>query len=677
MNELKCSIRQLLNSGEKCDELLEEYETCYPADLDLYEMKARNALLWGDKERAYAIAKQAVIKNPYNLEANFCMRKICEANGLYIEALKYAAIGNVITEFCNLEKKDLQDDAELQEKISRQEEQLAREGDKETLKQYIESLDWFKKQSDYFFGVFDQRFWSIRTTAGSYMWDVYGKSMYAAVYYGCGMDDAEGSERRRYNPLESKLEFREVFETTDYFMKGEGDREYLLPVLARENYTTFCFTDKGQETFVCKNRKGNHFNYYRITSQTRIQAEQTLLIGKPIELKQNPSNKKLVLNIFIDGLSQKVLEEEGLCEVMPNTYRFFKKGVICTNAYTAAEWTLPSLASYNSGLDAPHHRLIHNTLTAQFPEDVTLLAEYFKEQGYTTAKIDGDWRSTLSYGYGRGMDRIIYQHQNAGMKADEVISDVLDHMKMMRETDQYIWMTVGDLHDIADGFDLKPSIQSVMPLEERVADEVGATSVKQAYSERKRAAYIWQMRYIDNYLQLLYEYIENHYSDEEIVVSAFGDHGQGYLVRDDEHFLAPGRSKVGMMFRGGDWSDAGCDELISTCDYVPIMCRLAGIPLKDEKIDGNLPMFFGGTERRKFAVTDSIHPGDCYMASVVSDDGVFYLTSESTVEYDGRFCWGEYTCCLHTGRGEILSDKSELSEYVQQVKEHVSEWLIV
>ena len=41
-------------------------------------------------------------------------------------------------------------------------------------------------------------------------------------------------------------------------------------------------------------------------------------------------------------------------------------------------------------LDMTHHMMIRSDLFMCLPRDVTLLTEYFKKNGYTTAKIDGD-----------------------------------------------------------------------------------------------------------------------------------------------------------------------------------------------------------------------------------------------------------------------------------------------
>ena len=44
---------------------------------------------------------------------------------------------------------------------------------------------------------------------------------------------------------------------------------------------------------------------------------------------------------------------------MPNTQRFFSKGVICENVYTSADWTYPSMTSIHTGQSLSRHKMIH------------------------------------------------------------------------------------------------------------------------------------------------------------------------------------------------------------------------------------------------------------------------------------------------------------------------------
>lgn len=673
MNQLKLNILEILHNEKEpsslLKEMLNEYEMRYPLDLDLYGMKTNYYLWSGNLEEAYKTAKEAVRKNPYNWEVNSKIREVCELMENYVEAIKYDTIANFLQNFFNLSHDEGHLNL-LEEKLAKEGEKFAAEGNDARLEEYKRSVGYLVRNLPVFFGIYDLIYGEESNVVGTYYTDKFGNSKYNAVYNDVGIENYLLKEQRKNfnNWLQTKLECMEVQETKSF--KADNLCDYLLPVLTEEEDTEYRFIiDVGRE-IACRSKKEKHFEYYRVPPAAKLESEKVLYLGNPIPLIQDKKAKKLVLNIFVDGLSQKILEE-GFMEYMPNTYKFFSKGIICANAYTAAEWTLPSVASYMTGLNPVNHMLIHNVITNQLPEDITILTEYFKEQGYQTAKIDGDWRSTQSYGYGRGMDRIIYQHQCIGMRAEQVIPDVLDHMELMKETNQFIWMCVGDLHDVADGFSLKPSVQAAIPLKNRSAVSKGKTSVKQGYSENKRIAYIKQMKHVDDCLTVLYQYIENNYQDEEIVISLFGDHGQGYLVGEEEHFLAEGRSKVGMMFRSDFKKGEVCRELISTCDYKSIMCKLAGIQMKDEQLDGSLPIFFEGGREREYVITESIHPGDFYTAAIVSNENTFYFTSGGKVNYDGRFELGDYSYVLIDKYGKESNNKTEISKYLNMIIEHI------
>lgn len=58
-------------------------------------------------------------------------------------------------------------------------------------------------------------------------------------------------------------------------------------------------------------------------------------------------------------------------------------------------------------------------------------------------------------------------------------------------------MTVGDLHDIADGFDLSLAVQKNLTLDELEYEDVGKTSVKQNYSCGKSQRYKKTIQYFD------------------------------------------------------------------------------------------------------------------------------------------------------------------------------------
>ena len=406
-----------------------------------------------------------------------------------------------------------------------------------------------------------------------------------------------------------------------------------------------------------------YINYRIPKGKCSVSSEHKFRIGTAIPIEHHPKRKRLVLNIFIDGLSQSVLGRE-FPELMPNTYKFFKKGMVCVNGFTASDWTFPSIASIVTGQTAVKHKMLHSRLFRKLDKDTPMLFEYFKEAGYNTAKIGGNWRITPNYGYARGINRTLYQHHYSGYFAEDIIADTVEQMHSMRETDQFIWMEIGDLHLIADGFNHGSHV-SEFSLWENQQEQKKINSVKQEYNTELSAYYKKEIERVDRKLSSLYQYIEDNYQEDEILVSLFADHGQGFLIPPGQEFLSRGRSNVAFMVRGGG-VEGVTEEIISTCDYAPMMCHLAGVPFSFENTDAHLPLCFGGEKEREFAVTESIHVDDPYQIALKGKDFTFYFASEELVTSECRIPLKKYHVKLENDQGEELENtelKTRLTEY--------------
>lgn len=241
--------------------------------------------------------------------------------------------------------------------------------------------------------------------------------------------------------------------------------------------------------------------------------------------------------------------------------------------------------------------------------------------------------------------------------------------------DQYLWMCIGDLHDIADELDLSPAMQNNLPLKYRTYEEHSETSVKQSYSENKSETYKEMVTYIDTLLGLLYSYIENNYKDSEILISLFADHGQGYLVPSDGPFLSKERTHVALMFRSSDLNPCCTDEIISSTDYLPIMCKLAGISQSNAPINGKLPKIFGGKAEREYAITESLHPGDPYYAVAHTHNFEIFFDNPMPTDNEGRFTLENYSTYGIFKSGEPITDSELLKKYedifISRIAEHI------
>ena len=669
MNLVKKCIKEKINLKDVAElkELINKYENLYPRDLDINIMRSQFYLLNNDFDNALNWAKKGVERNPYNAEVNYNLAIIYEIQK------NYKVAGEIAEKEGNIDI--LQNDIPLlvNNMIEALQEQIKILENTELKNQYINDLKWISKNFGERFGLYDSTFWGKKDIIGQIYEDQNHNKRFVAYYDSAKVYLLEKNIEK--NAVCEKVEMRKATFTQDIVVNEETD--VLLPIATpEENFYQFRTDDK---EYIIEQDICNHFNYYRIPKNASVRSAKPAYFGKPILLKQDKNKKKLVLNIFIDGLSQYLLNQHGLEKLMPHTYKFFKKGVICTKAFSGSEWTYPSMATFMTGLDTTHHMIVGNQLLVNLPKNCTLVAEYFQREGYTTAKLDGNWRVTPVFGYARGMDRIVYQHQNAGMKINEVITNVLEQLLFMKETNQFVYMGINDLHDIADEMDLSESIQAQLPIQNRVIEKQDVSSVKEKYDSNKIQSYMKVISKIDLYLNILYQYIEENYKEDEIIVSLFSDHGQGFLIKEEEPFLSIKRSNVAFMFRGGNniYSEHICDELMSACDYLPIICKLADIPLDDWKIDGRLPKFFGGDEEREYVITESIHPNDPYYASMPMKEKIFYIKSENKAHIDGRYNIGNYIGeCYDWAENRIHVSDDELQKYLDVIINHISGNLI-
>jgi hypothetical protein len=321
--------------------------------------------------------------------------------------------------------------------------------------------------------------------------------------------------------------------------------------------------------------------------------------------------------------------------------------------------------------------LFHNKLDGAMPLDVPTLPEYFQRDGYYTAKFCGNWRIIPAYGHARGYDRFVYQHQKAGFKVHEVISDAMDHLEAFKDVNKYLWISIGDLHDIADADDLPVDVQRDIPIELRTYEDKGATSAKQGYSINKTEQYIREAKHVDRWLHVLYSYIEENYKEEDVIISLFSDHGQGYLINREAHFLSKERSNIAFMFRGGEAEGKGrVQDIISASDYSSIMRTLAGVTLPEVPTDGILPELFGGGEKRAYALTESIHPKDPYQAVIFAECESFFFVNPAPVLNDGRFELSDYTYWLEDCEGNKIQNEDACKKYLDIILEHIAPLLL-
>lgn len=662
-------IEQLIMNGKYQEAwiVIAEYEKEYPldADMDTYRVLCLNNA--GEHQMALQYAYRAVQNQPYVADAHCNCGYAFELCENYFQAYEQYAVAKELALGGNpigvpIEK--IEESMQQILNIIMNRAQLGETDDIETDKRWINYI-----------ANMDRINWGIRrpvfhdgTNMIAQKYNDYPDlpEMFAGI---TGMQSA-------YHMIRNKLYVNTIMEETDlqrtYAMGSnieiESDTECFVPLIM-DGPGRLCVQTEKKQAEIEYNSPLQYINYRVPKGKVLISSEdREFRLGEMVPIIHDRKRKPLILNIFVDGLSQTVLENY-MEMLMPNTYRFFREGMICTNAHTAGDWTFPSIASIVTGQTMANHKMLHSKLLRKIDAETPILFEYFKNAGYNTTKIGGNWRIAPNYGYARGMNRVHYQHMYEGFPIEKVVSEVEEQIHTMRETDQFIWMEIGELHLIADEYNVAP-LQGQFMIWENDNTKGKINSVKQEYDETKRKYYLKQIEYVDRKLAGLYQYIENNFEENEIVITLFADHGQGYLVRPEEEFLCDERTKIAFMTKGGGVSGK-TEELISACDYTPIICKLAGIEYNYENTDASLPVVYGGEKEREFTVTESIHVGDPYQILLNGRDFTFYLKGIEKVTSECRVPLDTYEVKLSDKNGNILHDKDKINYYTKWCLDHI------
>lgn len=684
-DEIESNI--VIDNISRADVLLEEYEKKYPSDLDIISLHVNIELAKGNANKAFVYAGQGVLCAPLDGDMYYNLGYVCELMGDSLGA--YLNYSKAEWLYAN-SWIDRRDELGIQDSINNMIEIIQNHISSEDLsidelKSYQDAVNNIVNYEKNSYGFKETAFRSYKKVVGDYILENVGSQRYVAIandqfarkYVRLLGDDS--SSDYDLDMIHLKGEMLYVQEGTGVSVELDSidnDEECIIPIAADEFDTVHLFERNGKEYQVAQ-FNDKYFSYYRIKNYTKIFSSKKSYYGYPIPLTSSKKRKRLVLSIFVDGLSSIILQGSNFKNNMPYTYNYFKDGTICDNAYACGEWTYPSIANIVSGLYTNHHMLFHNTIDGELPRSIPTFAEYYKENGYYTTVFSSDWRIIPTYGYGRGVDRFVYQNMKCGYRAENIVGDAINHMEAFNETDQYIWLSIGDLHDISDGDDTSIDVQSNTPIELRAYGDVGKTSVKQSYSENKTRQYLKYVKHIDMWLNVLYNYIDEHYKPDDVVISLFADHGQGYMIPNGKTFLSKERTKVAFMFKGGIADGIRrSNELISTVDYGCIMRKLCNISEKDVLIDGRLPQIFGGKDEREYTITESLHPGDPYQLVINSSDFSYYFINPVPVRDDGRFLPGDYKHWIEDADGNMVNDDNKLRIFFDIANNHIASLLI-
>lgn len=456
------------------------------------------------------------------------------------------------------------------------------------------------------------------------------------------------------------------------------ERESLLPFLIVNKKVSNEQSDKyslniriNNQKYFFENLSQNRFHYFPIKEKSEIalRSDYDFVLGNPIELKQRKRHKKkLVLNLFVDGLAAEIFRTESLQELMPNSYKFFKDSFITLNGNTNSDWTDPSVPSIFSGLYPINHRVFDET-GPKVGHDYKIMSDFFQEEGYITAQICSNYGKTPSGGYVKGFDRTIYKRS---MSVDLIVSAFLEHMRTFQGRDNFVWLSILDLHHFLD---IVPSIdtQSLVELQHHDYRDVKTKSVVGAFNTNRTKRFAAELKRIDFFLKIIFDYILQNYKNDEFVVSLCSDHGQPYITHEKELFSRQ-RTSVPFMLRSAEISAGIVDKRIDNIDILPAILSLSDIGCENCSFDGEVPRILGGHRDRDYSFSESIFIGKPYTVAIVDTNHRFYFEAKNCVDKDGFFVLEEYKAVLKnsmSGVDETELYREKVSRYVTKIFDHV------
>ena len=433
--------------------------------------------------------------------------------------------------------------------------------------------------------------------------------------------------------------------------------EVILPIAGTEPLQELTIASKSQPPASAYLGKWA-FSQFRLTETTEITpaSDAVYAVGTPIRLGHSPARRKLVLNILIDGLAWNIARTH-FPDAMPNIAHFFARGTIFDQHFSTSECTYPSLPVIETGRYPIHTQVFNERNSHELPLDMMTLSECMTDLGYYAAAPMGAADPIYS-GTLRGYDQL----NTTGWKllSAEAVDRTIMQLEAFDETDQFLHLHVADVHPWnAKGFKFHPAVETHLPLSERLFDtDEHIASVRlpklKIYQEQ-----FWQsLRRVDGNLAQLLTYIEEHYAEEEYLVSAYSDHGNSIFsapVNGVMDVIAENSTRALWMMRGAGVPEGRIvDELTSSADLYPTLGALCGFPAADD-IDGNLPAVFGGKERDA-VYSMSMFPGQTYKLAVRTHDFALRLETQEKVDEDGTVNFADARVGIYPRTHELEED---------------------
>ena len=277
---------------------------------------------------------------------------------------------------------------------------------------------------------------------------------------------------------------------------------------------------------------------------------------------------------------------------------FARKGVMFKKCISSTPLTLPSHTSILSGTSPLYHGVRDNG-GFLVPNELTTLAEVFKNNGYQTAAFVASYVLDSRWGLYQGFDYYFDQFDLGLYKsvtmadiqrpANEVIDQVLGWFKEKNPTKYFVWVHLYDPHTPYD----PPS-----PYKEKYPNN----------------PYLGEIAFADNQIGRLVDYLKENHMDENTIIIFAGDHGESLGQHKEQthgFFIYQEGIHVPLIFVFPFKKLQGISREIVTSleDIAPTVLEMAGLEIPRDVQGKSLIPFFFKEDRRKnrFAYSETYY----------------------------------------------------------------------
>jgi arylsulfatase A-like enzyme len=275
----------------------------------------------------------------------------------------------------------------------------------------------------------------------------------------------------------------------------------------------------------------------------------------------------------------------------PHLDRLAAQATVFEMAIAQAAVTPVSHASILTGREPYHHglRVLHGTVANRLAEDRTTLAETWRRAGGQSAAFVSAYPAGSAFGLAQGFEvfdesfphadgdglvseRGIVNTESAQRRADETTRAAVRWLEEGRDPDRplLMWVHYFDPHDV-----------HLLPPREFVEEHAGRFPPSSpAITDRLRAVYDLEIRFMDEELGRLLAAFERHGLWDETLVAVVADHGVGLGDHDwwSHGILYQEQIHVPLILRVPGAEGGGrVPSLVRTIDLVPTALEAAGI----------------------------------------------------------------------------------------------------